>query len=176
MKRLKDRYTNFLIKFAQEEMDVVVIFFGLLLLLSSSVIAFECISRDNFWLSFFGVFVLPILTMIFLCVSVFPLVFIYKEVRLENEYNRIIVECLKQIGTLKDAMEFNQVYHLSKGYSACRTDLRKAETLLQKALGSEYKVKIECHNELSQYRIELVKYPELIAASVGDKKNLLIET
>ena len=73
-------------------------------------------------------------------------------------------------------MEFNQVYHLSKGHSICGTDLLKAETLLQKALGSEYRVRIECHHELTQYRIELVRYPELIAPLVNSRENSLIET
>lgn len=176
MKSLINRYRNFLTEFAKKDMDIVVIFFGLLLLVSAFIIAVACISENNFWQSFLGVIVLPVSVMAFVCVSVFPLVFIYKKVTLEAEFNRIVVDCLNQIGTVKDTMEFNLVYSLSKGYSACGTDLRKAETLLQKALGSEYQVRIECHNELTQYRIELVKYPELIAASAKDEKNLLIET
>lgn len=167
MEKIKNRYWSFLKQFISEDVDIIFIFFGIAVLIASIIIPFGLLGEENHpLLKFALVFGIPVaFGFIFQCLFIFPLVFAFKEVRRENEFNKLVVDCLKQIGELRDGMEPGQVYHISKGYSCLRNDVELVKGLIEKSLGSGFQVRVECHAEVSQYRIEMLKLLELPEAA-----------
>ena len=163
MEKIKNRYWSFLKQFISEGADLIFVYFGISVLILSILIPFGLLGEVNHSLLRFAlVFGIPVVFgLIFQCLFIFPLVFAFQEARRENEFNKLVVDCLKQIGELRDGMEPGQVYHISKGYSCLRNDVERVKGLIEKSLGPGFQVRVECHSEVSNYRIEMLKLMEL---------------